>query len=82
MVLWALWLLTIFFIVPAIIATVSAALMIIPPLAMFSSALGIMAEAAVVVIGLYIGLRSARSLMKTFDEVEPVPVAAPAEAPA
>ena len=51
---------------------------------MFSSALGIMAEAAVVVIGLYIGLRSARSLMKTFDDVEaePAPTTAPAEAPA
>jgi hypothetical protein len=82
MVLWALWLVTIFFIAPAIIAAVSAALMIIPPVAMFSSALGIMAEAAIVVIGLYIGLRSARSLMKTFDEVEPAPAAAPAEAPA
>jgi len=80
--LWALWLVTIFLVGPAIIAAVGTALLVIPPLAMFSSAVGVMVEAAIVVAGLYVGMSSARSLMKTFDEVEPVPTATLSEAPA
>ncbi len=82
LVMWALWLLAIFFVVPAIVAAVGAALVVVPPLAMLSSALGVMAEAAVVAAGFYVGLRSARGLMETFDEAEPIPTTATAELPA
>lgn len=82
LVMWALWLLAIFFVVPAIVAAVGAALVVVPPLAMLSSALGVMAEAAVVAAGFYVGLRSARRLMETFDEAEPIPTTATAELPA
>jgi hypothetical protein len=81
LVFWGLWLAAMIFAVPAVMAAVGAALVAIPPLAFLSTVLGIALEAAVVVVGLYIGLRSAGGLMKTFDEAEPAPAAARVPAP-
>ncbi len=77
--LWGLWLATIVILIPAIGTTLSVALAAVPFLALIASALVLGAEVATVMVGLYIGARSARSLMKTFGEVEtevPAPDAA------
>jgi hypothetical protein len=69
---WILWLVGIFLIIPA----VSAALVIVPFLA---TAVLIMGETMTVMIGLYVGARSARSLMRMFDDAgNPVQGFAPA----
>ena len=81
LVVWALWLAVIFLVIPAVATVVGAALAVIPPLVALAPIFGAAAEAVTIVVGLYIGLRSARRLMKTFDEAEPAPATAPAELP-
>ena len=76
--LWGLWIATMFAGVPAIGTALSAALTAIPPLAFLASVLVLSAEVTTAMVGLYIGARSARSLMKTFDqEGEPILGATP-----
>ncbi len=73
--IWLLWLLGIFVVIPA----VSAALAVVPFLA---SAVLLIGESMTVMIGLYLGARSARSLMHTFDdEGRPIAGAVPQRAP-
>lgn len=81
LVVWALWLAVIFLVIPAITTVVGAALAVIPPLVALAPIFGAAAEAVTIVVGLYIGLRSARRLMKTFDEAKPAPATAPVELP-
>jgi len=59
--LWLMWLASILFLIPAL----SAALAVVPFLA---SAVLLMGESLTVMIGLYIGARSAGSLLRTFDD--------------
>jgi hypothetical protein len=67
-VLWGLWLTTIFFLLPAIGTAIGTALVAIPPLAFLASLFIIGAEVTTVMIGLYVGAKSAGSLLKLFDE--------------
>lgn len=67
--IWLLWLGSVVFLIPA----VSTALAVVPFLA---SAVLLVGESVTVMIGLYIGFRSARSLMRTFDQDgQPLPQA-------
>jgi len=61
LVIWLLWLASILLLIPAL----SAALAAVPFLA---SAVLLMGESLTVMIGLYIGARSAGSLLRTFDD--------------
>ncbi len=70
LVLWGLWIATLLVVIPAAGTALGVALAAIPILAFFVSAFALGAGAATVMAGLYIGSRSARSLMKTFDESE------------
>lgn len=79
LVLWALWLALVVLAIPAAITAVGVALAAVAPLAMLTSALGIAVEATIIMAGLYVGLRSAGGLLKTFGEVEPA--APPTRAP-
>lgn len=79
-VLWILWLLTIFLIIPSVIAFLGTVAFVVPVLEILVVSLFVGAEVFAVVAGIYIGLRSAASLMKLLDEpelaarAEPVPV--------
>ncbi|MCX7682775.1 MAG: hypothetical protein N2508_12565 [Anaerolineae bacterium] len=67
-VLWALWLITVLFALPALGAGLAALLAAVPPLAFVASLLMMAVEVASVVVGLYIGLRGAGSLMAQLQE--------------
>jgi len=70
LVLWGLWIAMLLVVIPAVGTAPGVTLAAIPILAFFVSALALGAEVVTVMVGLYIGSRSARSLMKTFDERE------------
>ncbi len=70
LVLWGLWLATLFLLIPTAGAALGVTLAAIPALAFLVSALTLGVEVVTVMVGLSIGARSARSLMKTFDEAE------------
>lgn len=79
--LWALWLVVIVLVIPALATALGAALAVVPPLVILAPIFGTAVEMLVIVVGLDIGLRSAAGLMETFDEVEAAPTATPAPAP-
>lgn len=79
--LWALWLAVIAFVIPALATALAAALAVVPPLVILAPIFGTAVGMLVVVVGLYVGLRSAAELMQTFDEAEAAPAATPAPAP-
>lgn len=82
LVIWALWMATIFLGIPALTTALTAAL-VIPALMVAIPVLGTLAEGVAVVLGLYIGLRSARALLKTIDDTEGArPETRAAQAPA
>ncbi|RLC79668.1 MAG: hypothetical protein DRJ03_16795 [Chloroflexi bacterium] len=66
--LWGLWVALVFVGIPAIGTALGAALVVTPPLAFLATALALSLEAAAVMVGLFVGARSARSLMETFDD--------------
>jgi len=70
-VLWMLWLLAIFLIIPSIIAFLGTVVVVMPVLEALVFSLFIGAEVLAVVAGIYIGLRSAASLMNLLDKPEP-----------
>lgn len=71
--LWAAWLLLIFAAIPAAATALGTVLSPIPPLLTLIPAFLVMAEAAVIFIGLYFGLRSAGGLLKTLEQTATVP---------
>jgi hypothetical protein len=77
-VLWVLWLLAIFLIIPSVIAFLGTVAVLMPILEILVVSLFVGAEVFVVVAGIYVGLRSAASLMKLLDEPEPAPARVPA----
>jgi len=81
LLIWALWILLILVVIPVAVVSTSAALAAVPPLTVLPPALGVMAETLILVLGLYIGLRSARGLMKKIPDAAPAPTAARAELP-
>jgi hypothetical protein len=80
--LWGLWVIAVFFVLPAVGAVLGVALATIPFLAFFVSALALGTGVAAVMAGLYVGARSAQSLMKTFDRAPEPPSDAAQGAPA
>jgi hypothetical protein len=84
-VLWILWLLMIFIIIPGISSLLGAMgvimPIIMPILEILVFSLFIDAEMFTVVAGIYIGLRSAASLMKMLDQPQSAPVAPHAPRP-
>ena len=82
LVLWGLWMATILVIIPAVGTALGAALAAIPPLAFVVSMLVLSAEMATVMIGFYVGARSARGLMQRFDEEQEPALGATPGAPA
>ncbi len=68
LVMWALWLTTLLFLLPALGAGLAAALAPVPPLAFIASMLMVALITAGVVMGLYVGLRCAGSLMAQLQE--------------
>jgi hypothetical protein len=82
LVIWALWLFIVVLVVPAAVTVMGAALSAIPILAPLVPVVGTLAEVTAVLIGICIGLRTARGLMMTFDEEETAaPAAVQAQAP-
>jgi hypothetical protein len=76
LILWLLWVAALLAGIPALGALITAGLAAVPPLALLASALAAGVEVAIAMAGLYAGARSARALLRTFDEVEgPVPPA-------
>jgi len=82
LVLWGLWVAAIFAGIPVVGTALSAALVVVPPLAFLVSVFVLSAEVATVMAGLYVGARSARSLMRTFDEGAEPDLGATSRAPA
>ncbi len=82
LVLWALWLALIVLAIPAGVTAAGVALAAVAPLAMLASAAGIAVEAVAILVGLYVGLRCAQGLLKTFGEVQPPGIPARAPLPA
>jgi hypothetical protein len=80
-VLWMLWLLTIFLLIPSITALLGTVAVMLPILEVLVFALFVSAEVFAVVVGITIGLRSAASLMKILDQPEPAPPRMPAQQP-
>lgn len=81
-VLWLLWLLVIFLVIPGILMLLGTVAVMLPILEMLVFALFVSAEIFAVATGIYIGLCSAVSLMKMLDEKpEPVPTATAAPRP-
>ena len=80
--LWGLWVIAVFFALPAIGAVLGVALAAIPFLAFFVSALALGMGVSAVMAGLYVGARSAQSLMKAFGKVAEPPSDAAQGAPA
>lgn len=85
LVLWMVWVLALVVAVVVVVPALVTALAFIPPLAPLVPGFGLMLEAVVVTMGvatsLFFGMRSARSLMETFEEEELAPTPAPAPAP-
>jgi hypothetical protein len=79
-VLWVLWLLTIFLIIPSVIAFLGTAAVLMPILEILVVSLFVGAEVFIVIVGVYLGLRSAASLMSMLDK--PGPAVRPEPAPA
>jgi hypothetical protein len=77
-VLWMLWLLAIFLFIPSITALLGTVAVMLPILEVLVFALFVSAEVFAVIAGVYIGLRSAASLMKMLDQPEPVSRPSPA----
>ncbi len=75
LVLWVLWVAVVFIGIPAVGTGLGAALAVVPPLAFLATLFALSAEAAVVMVGLYAGARSARSLMETWPALEARPQA-------
>lgn len=82
LVLWALWLALVVMAIPMAITAVGVTLTAVAPLAILASALGIAVEATAILAGLYVGLRSAGGLLKTFGDIGPAPAAVRAPLPA
>lgn len=80
--LWGLWIIAVFFVLPAVGTVLGVALAAVPFLAFFVSALALGTGVAAVMAGLYAGARSAQSLMKTFDRAPEPPSDAAQGAPA
>ena len=70
LVLWLAWMAIIVFGIPALAAALGVALAPVPFLEFVPVLLTVAAETTVVLVGLWIGARSARSLMRTFGQVE------------
>ncbi|TET54711.1 MAG: DUF4126 domain-containing protein [Anaerolineales bacterium] len=70
LVIWALWMLVVFVVVPAAVTAVAAPLVAIPPLVVLVSVLGTAAEVFFVAVGVFAGLRSARALLGQLEEGE------------
>ena len=81
-IVWALWLLTLFLIMPALTTFLTTALAVIPFLVPVVPVLGVALEILIVIAGLQIGLRSARGLLKTMQDQETEPCAQPVGQPA
>jgi hypothetical protein len=81
MALWVLWLLAIFFFIPGVMALLAGALVVAPVLEGLPLVLFVTAEVFTVITGLYVGLRSATSLMKMLDRPEAAPAVATAPQP-
>ncbi|MBN1811269.1 MAG: DUF4126 family protein [Anaerolineae bacterium] len=79
-VLWVLWLLAIFLIIPSLIALFGTVVVLMPILEILVFSLFIGAEVLAVIAGIYIGLCSAASLMKMLDD-EPEPTLSGAPVP-
>jgi hypothetical protein len=79
-VLWVLWLLAIFIIIPSVIAFLGTAAALMPILEILVVSLFVGAEVFAVVAGIYIGLRSAASLMQILDKPRPEPSGVPVPA--
>jgi hypothetical protein len=71
--LWALWVIAVFFVLPGIGAVLGVALAAIPFLAFFVSVLVLGMGVSALMAGLYIGARSAQSLLKTLGRVTESP---------
>ena len=69
LVLWGAWIATILLGIPAAGTALGVALAAVPFLTILASALVVGVEVLTVTVGLYIGARSARSLMKTFERI-------------
>jgi hypothetical protein len=80
--LWGLWVIAVFFVLPAVGAVLGVTLAAMPFLAFFVSALVLGTGVTAVMAGLYVGAKSARSLFKTFDQVTETPPEAAQGAPA
>jgi hypothetical protein len=80
-VLWLLWLVTLLFILPGILTLLGAVAVLMPILEILVFSLFIAAELFAVVAGIYIGLRSAASLMEILDPLESAPIATAAPKP-
>lgn len=65
---WALWIITVLFVLPGVGAALAAALAPVPPLAFVASLLMMAVEVAGIVMGLYVGLKCAGSLMARLQE--------------
>jgi hypothetical protein len=78
-VLWLLWLLVILLVIPGILTLLGAVAVMLPILEVLVFALFVSAEIFAVATGIFIGLRSAVSLMKMLDdEPEHAPTRVPA----
>jgi hypothetical protein len=80
--LWCLWVIAVFFVLPGIGALLGIALATIPFLAFIASAVVMGMGVTAVMIGIYVGARSAWSLMKTLDITAEPPSDAVQGAPA